>query len=60
MFIAILVVTLIIETILLVKTKLDIYVLSMWIAEKEYPLPNEQDTERLAKKVTDKWFKHQD
>lgn len=51
------IVLLIIDSVFLIKYKLNAYILAMWMTEKEYPLPNKQDSERLAKKVTDRWFR---
>lgn len=53
----ILVVLLLVFAILLIKEKLNNYVMAMWIAENNYPPPDKEDAERLAKKVTDRWFK---
>lgn len=52
-----LIIALVVMTVLFVKAKLSLYVLTRWITEKKYPLPDEQDMEHLAEKVTDKWFK---
>ena len=42
---------------LFIKEKIKNYVLAMWMAEKNYPTPERNDIERLAKKVTDRIFK---
>ena len=42
---------------MLIKEKIKNYIFAMWMAEKNYPPPEKKDIDRLAQKVTDRFFK---
>lgn len=51
------IVLLLILVILYLKAKLMNYIMAMWMVENNFPTPEKEDAERLAKKVLDRWFK---
>lgn len=54
------IVLLLIFVILYFKAKLMNYVMAMWMVENNFPTPEKEDAERLAKKVVDRWFKRKE
>lgn len=54
---AVCMVLLLILAIIYLKAKLMNYIFAMWMAENNFPTPEKEDAERLAKKVLDRWFK---
>ena len=54
---AVCMVLLLILAILYLKAKLMNYIFAMWIVENNFPTPEKEDAERLAKKVLDRWVK---
>lgn len=54
---AVCMVLLLILAILYLKAKLMNYIMAMWMVENNFPTPEKEDAERLAKKVLDRWFK---
>jgi len=51
------IVLLLILVILYLKAKLMNYIFAMWMVENNFPTPEKEDAERLAKKVLDRWVK---
>lgn len=54
---AVCMVLLLILAILYLKAKLMNYIFAMWMVENNFPTPEKEDAERLAKKVLDRWVK---
>ena len=54
---AVCMVLLLILAILYLKAKLMNYIMAMWMVENNFPTPEKEDAERLAKKVLDRWVK---
>lgn len=52
-----LIIALIVVTVLLVKNKLTVYMLTMWMVENDYPTPEKEDGERMGRIIFDRWFK---
>lgn len=60
MAIGICIVLLLTFVILYLKAKLMNYVFALWMAENNFPGPEEEDAEMLARKVADGWFKRKE
>ena len=54
------IVSILILVILYLKSKLMNYIMAMWMVENNFPTPEKEDAERLAKKVLDRWFKRKE
>lgn len=55
--IILLLIALIVVLAMFIKAKINLTVLALWMAEKNYPPPENEDAEHLAKKIVDKWFR---